>query len=81
MYALGKAFHNFFSFWHYDNAYPPFHCYGTKDGKDVLFTKDSHQWIKSKGCYDFETTYSNGGCMGKVVVFIICSLFVACSIL
>lgn len=77
-YALGKTFYNFFSFWHYDHSYPPFHCYATKDGKDVLFTKDSHRWIESKGCYDFETTSSNGGCLGMVVVFIICSLLVAC---
>lgn len=77
-YALGKAFHNFFSFWHYDHTYPPFHCYATKDGKDVLFTKDSHQWIESKGCYDFETSSTNTGCMGMVVVFIICGLLVAC---
>ena len=80
-YALGKAFYNFFTFWHYDYAYLPFHCYATKDGKDVLFTKDSHQWIDSKGCYDFETSSSNGGCFGMVVVFVISTLVIACSVI
>jgi hypothetical protein len=79
-YALGKAFYNFFTFWHYDYAYLPFRCYATKDGKDVLFTKDSHQWIESKGCYDFETSSTNTGCMRMIVLFFITGLLVACSL-
>ena len=80
-YAFGKTFYSFFSFWHYDHGYPPFHCYGTKDGNDVLFTKTKHQWIESKGCYDFETTSTNSGCMGMLIVIISSTLLVACSLL
>lgn len=80
-YSFGKAFFNFFSFWHYDHTYPPFHCYGTKDGKDVLFTVNRHKWIESKECYDFELSSSSTGCLGLIVVFVISTLVVACSII
>ena len=70
--AYGKAFYSFFTYWYFDRENPPFHCYATKDG-DVLFTKQRHKWIESKGCYDFETT-SKSGCMVVIVVLIISSL-------
>ena len=80
-YALGKTFYSFFSFWHYDHSYPPFHCYATKDGNDVLFTKHSHKWIESKGCYDFEVPTTKIGCMGMLIFIISSTFMVACSLL
>ena len=47
--------------------------YATKDG-DVLFTRIRHKWIESKGCYDFEITSSNSGCMTVIVAVIVTSL-------
>ena len=52
-FALGKAFHAFFSYWHYDHDDPPFHCYATSYG-DVLFSKKAYRWIASEGRYEFE---------------------------
>ena len=52
-FALGKAFHAFFSYWHYDHDDPPFHCYATRYG-DVLFSKKAYRWIASEGRYEFE---------------------------
>lgn len=52
-FALGKAFHAFFCYWHYDHDDPPFHCYATRYG-DVLFSKKAYRWIASEGRYEFE---------------------------
>lgn len=70
--AYGKAFYSFFSYWYFGRNNPPFHCYATNDG-DILFTKQRHKWIESKGCYDFETS-SNSGCMVVIVAVIVSSL-------
>ena len=70
--AYGKAFYCFFSYWYFDRNNPPFHCYATNDG-DILFTKQRHKWIESKGCYDFEAS-SNSGCMAVILALIVTSL-------
>ncbi len=80
-YSLGRTFYNFFSFWHYDHTNPPFHCYGTKDGRDVLFTINAHHWIESKECYDFEVPTTNSGCLGILIAIISSTFLVACSLL
>lgn len=72
-FAYGKVFHRIYSYNYYEYQNPPFHCYATKDG-DVLFTRVRHKWIESKGCYDFETTSSNSGCMVVIIAIIVTSL-------
>lgn len=62
-FALGKTFNAFYNFWYYDYQNPPFHCYGTQSG-DVLFTKDSHQWLEDEKRYDFEKSSAR---QGKIV--------------
>lgn len=79
-YSYGRAFYCFFSYWYYNNYNPPFHCYSTNDGKDVLFTTERQKWIESEGRYEFEVPSSNTGCMVMIVALIICSILVACGL-
>ena len=69
-FAYGKVFYKIYSYNYYEYQNPPFHCYATKDG-DVLFTRIRHKWIESKGCYDFETTSSNSGCLSMIMVVLV----------
>lgn len=78
-FALGKAFHAFFSYWHYDHDDPPFHCYATRYG-DVLFSKKAYRWIASEGRYEFEPKSSTAsepsiGCVTAAIIGFLVAFF------
>lgn len=81
-FTLGRGFRTAFQSVMYKSVSIPFHCYATKGG-DVLFSKETHKWIASSDCYDFELDGSSvsphtggggsnsAGCLSVVVLALI----------
>lgn len=55
-FSLGMAFYKVYNYIIFDHVPPPFHCYMTRDGNDVLFTYTQYQWIERFNAYSFELT-------------------------
>lgn len=65
--CLGMFFHRYM---HNHRGVPvTFHCYMTRDGRDVLFTNEAHDYLPDKECYDFETEDPHSGSEKKGCLF------------